>query len=48
MTYANENVNGVDFILSLQNSNDYDNTNAWEVDSWPNYEEYHDSWYNAY
>lgn len=35
--------NGIDFIQSLQNSQDYGNANAWE-DSWPNYQAWNDYW----
>lgn len=44
MTNTQELNNGIDFIISLQNFQDYGNENAWEVDSWPNYQEWHDYW----
>lgn len=44
MANTQEFSNGIDFIQSLQNSQDYGNESAWEVDSWPNYEEWHQYW----
>lgn len=36
--------NGIDFIQSLQNSQDYGNENAQEVDSGSNHEAWNDYW----
>ena len=41
--------NGVAFVESLSGAEAYGNSTSWEVDSWPNYEEWHDYWneYNS-